>query len=374
MPQLDLLAGYARISEVPVLKVGVPGINEQVIFPNIPNTWRTRAQASLPLYTGGRVGARIEQAGHAHAAARHDVEGGDDALVLETTASYWSFVTAREAERVLREAVRSFEAHLKDANNRLELGLAARNETLAVQVERDRSELRRLEAENSAQLASADLRRLTGLGEAEEIEAVDELSTATAEETEGLATLVAEALAARPELGALRSRLLASEAVERIARSAARPQASLRGSYDLARPNNRILPLVDEWNDTWSVGVDVTLTWDGGRTGAAAAEARSQAEALRHQVEDTERGVRLEVESRRLDLRRSVAAQAVAERNLEAARENERVTRDRYREGVALSVELLDAESALLGAGLDLARAAADARLARARLDRALGR
>jgi outer membrane protein len=64
----------------------------------------------------------------------------------------------------------------------------------------------------------------------------------------------------------------------------------------------------------------------------------------------------------------------VTERNIEAARENVRVSRDRYQEGVTSSSDLLDAETALLRASLDRTGAVAQQRLAVARLERALGR
>ena len=114
--------------------------------------------------------------------------------------------------------------------------------------------------------------------------------------------------------------------------------------------------------------------FDGGRTSAAAAQARAQAEAVRRQLEDLERGIRLEVTSRVLDLGTSRATVEVAERNLEAAEENLRVSRDRYHEGLIASFELLDAETALLHAGLDRTTAATQLRLAQASLVRAVGR
>ena len=61
---------------------------------------------------------------------------------------------------MLREAVTSYEAHITDAQHRVEYGVAARNEVLAVQVERDRAELARLQAENAAAISEADLLRL----------------------------------------------------------------------------------------------------------------------------------------------------------------------------------------------------------------------
>jgi outer membrane protein TolC len=51
---------------------------------------------------------------------------------------------------VLEESLAAYEAHLADARNRQAVGLAARNEVLAVQVEKDRAELARLRAANAA--------------------------------------------------------------------------------------------------------------------------------------------------------------------------------------------------------------------------------
>lgn len=374
LPQLDLSASYTRNSDVPELTIPVPGLGTRTLFPNIPDNYRTRAGLSLPLYTGGRVDGAIDAARGQQAAAGKDVQGGDADLVLEASAAYWSLVTARESARVLAEAVASFEGHLKDARNRQEQGMAARNEVLAVQVERDRAELGRLRAANGAEVASANLLRLVGLPPGSRVEPVEPLAAA-ATPREGVEALTATATASRPELLALRSRVAAAEASVRVVRAASLPQASLSAGYDYARPNARVLPLAPEWKGTWSVLVSVALTaFDGGRTSATVAQAEAQADAARHQVEDLERRVRLEVTARSLDLATAQAAVAVAERNLEAARESLRVSRDRYREGVLASSDLLDAETALLRAGLDQTAVATEFHVARASLDRAVGR
>jgi outer membrane protein TolC len=132
---------------------------------------------------------------------------------------------------------------------------------------------------------------------------------------------------------------------------------------------------MDDWKDSWSVGVSVSVTpFDGGRTQAATAQARALAKAQRHEVLDLERKVRLEVKSRAMDVSTADAALRVAERALLAAREAARVEKDRYQEGVSSSSDLLDAETRLLRAGLDRTNAVAASSLARARLDRAVGR
>ncbi len=374
LPVLDLAASYTRNSNVPELTIALPSTEPRTIFPNIPDNYRTRAGLTLPVYTGGRVQGEIRAADHNRDAAGRDLEAGVKDLVLEASSAYWQLVTARESARVLAEAVAAFEAHLKQTKDRQQLGMAARNEVLLVQVERDRAELSRLAADGAAQVANANLVRLADLPPDSQVEPIEPLA-APAEPRPDLEALVKEALDGRPEAAALRSRAAAAQAAVKVARSATLPQASLSAGYDFARPNARILPPVEEWKGSWSVGVSLSIrAFDGGRTSAAAAQARAQAAAVRHQLEDLERRIRLEVTSRVLDLGTSRATVEVAERNLEAAGESLRVSRDRYHEGLIASFELLDAETALLRAGLDRTTAATQLRLAQASLERAVGR
>jgi outer membrane protein len=373
LPTTEVSASYLRQSHVPELTLNLPGIGAQTVFPDLPNAWRTRAEVVAPLYTGGRIAGSVDAAAAQWRAAQADVGSADAELVLETVTAYWSLADAREAERVLAEALEAYDAHLVDARNRHDVGLAARNEVLAVQVERERGELARLRAANRAAVAEANLGRLTGLA-GTRIEIADPPTTADSKAWDPTEDLVAAALAGRRELSALRSRVEAARALVRVQRAGTRPQASATAAYDLANPNTRVLPLRDEWKGTWSVGLGLSWTpWDGGRTSALAAQAQAQARALEQQLADAEQRVRLDVTSRALELTAARAALLVAERAVEAARENVKVSADRYREGVASSSDLLDAETVLLRAGLERTQAATELQLAVAALERAIG-
>jgi outer membrane protein len=56
------------------------------------------------------------------------------------------------------------------------------------------------------------------------------------------------------------------------------------------------------------------------------------------------------------------------------AEENLRMTRERFKQGVALNRDVLDADAALLQAKVNRTQAAIDLVLAQARLEKALGR
>ncbi len=379
-PQVDLGAGYTRRSEVPELAISAPTgnpvlpVERIVVFPNIQDNWRVRAGLALPIWTGGRISGQIDAAEQGRAAAGEDLRAGRADLVLETKTAYWSLVTARESARVLQESIRAFDAHLADARNRERFGMAARNEVLAVQVERDRVELDRLRAEAAADGAEANLHRLLDLPPVARVEPAEplEASLAPAPDVEAL---VAEAEAGRAERKALAARVAAAEAITGAERGARLPQVALTSGYTYANPNRDIVPATTDWKDTWDVGVGLSWSvFDGGKRSANAARARAQADAVREQLRELDGGIRLEVTQRALELRTAEARLAVAGRSVESAAESHRVAGDRYREGVIPSSELLDAEVAHERAALARTEATAALRLATAGLDRAVGR
>ena len=373
-PTLDLSAGYTRLSDINEFLIPQPPGRAPIGFLSIPNAYRLTARTQLPLYAGGRISGQIDAARATERTAELDLDTRRRELTLQTEEAYWGLAMARESARVLGLGLAVFEAHLTDARNRERFGLAARNEVLAVEVERDRADLRRLRAQNAAALAQANLIHLLQLPANAVIEPTEPLATAPLDGVD-LETLVEQAIEARPEREGLVSRLRAAEANVRIAGSPTRPQAGLTAGFMYANPNRNFVPPDEAWRTSWDVGVELSMrVFDGGRTSASVARARANVEAARERLGDLERTVRLQVTSAYLDVRTARAAIHVAEGAILAARENERVTSERYRAGVIPSSERLDAGIALLEAELERTRALADTHLAHAALDRAAAR
>jgi outer membrane protein len=373
-PTADVAAGYTRRSDINEFLIPQPPGQPPVGFLNLPNNWGLSARANLPIYAGGRISGQIDAAVESERAAGLDLDASRRSVILETEDAYWQLVTARESEGVLREALGAFQAHLKDARNRERFGLAARSEVLAVEVEHERAELRRLRAENAAEVAEANLVRLLQLPPDAVVEPTETLESLPPTH-EDLEALVQQALEARPEREGLLARVRAAEASVRVARSTTRPHLGLTAGYLYANPNRNFVPPDEQWRSSWDVGVEISVrVFDGGRTSASVARAQANVEALRQRLDDLERHIRLQVTSAHLEIRAAHVATRVADRAVAAGEESQRVSADRYREGVIPSSELLDAEIALLDAGLERTQALADARLAAAELDRAVGR
>src|SRR5262249_17183062 len=121
----------------------------------------------------------------------------------------------------------------------------------------------------------------------------------------------------------------------------------------------------------------VNVNWpflDGGRTRAEVAEAAAGRRAAEERLAEFDSVLAVEVRQRSNELDSSRAAIAAADDSVRSAPEAQRVVVDRVRAGVATNTDVVDAQTALLQAELDRTQAVANARLAEARLARAVGR
>jgi OMF family outer membrane factor len=295
-------------------------------------------------------------------------------LRLEVTRAYWALLTARETVRVVRISLDRLGEQRDVARAQQSAGFVPPSDVLRVEAQRSRQRVLLIEAENAAAVVEADLRRLIGLETSIGIEIADRLDVLPQEVPEAEGLLV-EAQDKRPERRAIEARIAGQGARASAADALRRPVLSIAGGYDVARPNPRVLPPRARTDDSWDVSVNASwLLWDGGRARAAQQEASASQRAARERLAEFDSILSLEVLQRRLDLSSALAAVAAAGDEVGSAAEARRVIDERYRAGVATSVELLNAQVALLEAELNRTRTLANVRLAQARLDRVVGR
>lgn len=385
MPTVAVSGGYTRTNHVDVFGIPQPDGALRVVYPDIPDNYRTRIEMQWPIYTGGRTDA-LERAARAEAGATElDLQTTRADLRLEVVRAYWALVTSTESVRVLGEALTRADVHLKDVRSQFDVGLIPPNDVLSVEAQRSREEMLLIEARNQREASLTDLRRLTGVALDASIVPVEKLDTATGVPAEGqpdagtrfsvAEPLVAEALKARPERQAMEQRLDGASDRVRAAAAGRLPTVALVGGVDYANPNTRIFPRADQWNESWDVGVSVSWSfWDSGRTKAEVAEAAAARSAARERLAEFDLVTSADVRQRVLDLDSSRAVVRASADAVRSATEARRVVTERFNVGVATSTDVLDAQVALLQVELDRTRALAGVRLAEARLERALGR
>jgi outer membrane protein TolC len=373
-PSITASAGYTRTNHVLEFSVPSPTGGQRVLYPDVPDNSRTRLDLQWPIYTGGRTGA-LESAARAEAeAAASDSDSARADLRLEVARAFWAVVTARATVAVVEEALERAAVNVADARQRLSAGLVPPNEVASAEAQQARQRMLLVEARNQRDVASAELARLTGLDPAQPIEPVAELQRpAAADQT--FDALAREGRERRPERKALELRVTAADLQKAAAAAGRKPVIALGGGVDYARPNPKIFPRADRWDDSWDAGVNVSWSlWDGGRVAADVAQAAGMASAVRERLREFDSLLSVEVRQRSLEINSGTAAVAAADEAIRAAAEARRVVGERYRAGVIAQSEVLDAELALLQSQLDRTRALASLRLAEARIERAVGR
>ena len=374
-PQVTVQAGYMRTNHVTPFVLPVPGATGPVqpIYPDLPDNYRSRLDLQYPLYNSGRFTALEQAARSESAAANADERTARADLSLEIARAYWTLVTALEQLRVVEQAIVAIQAHLNDARRRLDAGIVAPHEVLAVEAQEARERLMAIQARGNRDVAEADLARLIGAPQAR-IQPASALAP-PAPMTAGLQSLVAEAISRRAEREALSQRLTAAEERVKAAEVTNRPAVSAGGGFDYASPNPRIFPREREWHTSWDIGVNVGWPlFDGGRNRAEVAETSAATRAMRARIDDFDAVLGIEVRRAVTELTSSIAAIETAEQGIRAAAEARRVANERFLAGVATSAEVLDAQVALLQAELDRTQALASGRIAEAGVNRAVGR
>jgi len=370
LPQLALLAGYARTNHVDAF--GIPG--GPLIYPDVPDNYRSRIDLQWPIYTGGRTSALMRAAAAETNAIAQDRDAARADLKLDITRAYWAVITARASVDVITEALARIGAHLSDVRNQLNVGLVPPSEVLSLEAQQARQQMLLIEAQNLADTSAADFRRLAGLTTDAPFELADRID-APAVVSQQISPLVEAARANRAERKALEIRIGALGDRKAAAEAGRLPVIATVGGYDVARPNPKIFPRLAAWKPSWDIGVN--LTWslsDGGRVRGEVAEAAANQRAAEERLKDFDANVDLEVRQRAADLASAEAAIAAAEVGVRSAAEARRVIADRFSAGVATNTDVIDAQGVLLQAELDRTRSLANAHLAAARLDRAVGR
>jgi outer membrane protein TolC len=373
-PIIGFGGGYTRTNHV--VEFAFPGPNglPRVLYPDAPNNYRTRLDLQWPIYNGGRSDA-LERAAQAEASAvAAEVATARADLRLEVARAFWALVTARAAGVVLDRSLARAQANVGDVRQRLRTGLVPPNEVASAEALESRQRMLLIETRNQGDQSAAELARLIGEDVWEPIEPSANLEL-PASAMMSLPSLVADARSARDERRALELRIAAAEQQVSAAQGSRRPSIAIAGGFDYARPNPHIFPRADRWDESWDAGVSATWAlWDGGRARAEAAHARTVVDAARQRLAEFDSVVALDVRQRLLDIDSGRAAVAAADDAVTAASEARRVVAERYRAGVAIQTDVLDADVALLQAELDRTRAIAGVRFAEARLERTLGR
>lgn len=364
------------MAAAPALAQRLNGLGQQVADAFTTNTHDVAAGSILltqPLYMGGKIRAYDRLTRYAERLAEERWRGAQDEVVLEVDQAYWQLASLIQKRR-LATSYRDLLAHLlTDVEKMKANGVATRANELAVSVELNKADMTLMKVDDGVKLSQMLLAQLCGLPLHEELTLAEvQLEEQTASPVVAQVD-VEQAFEQRTELRqlALGQKMLAEKT--RIEQAAFRPTVALVGGVAATYPS-LYNGFEKKLAGNWSVGLVLKMplwTWGENRHKVAAVRAEEAMAQLR-QAEAREK-IELQVHQRALAVNEAVRKLQLAEKNMEKAEENLRMSKVGHAEGVIPTSDLLAAQTAWLAAHSDCIDAQIDIQLTRSIYKSALG-
>jgi|GEM_PF-317601 len=333
--------------------------------PDATTDLRSALVVRQPLYRGGATRAQVARARSGEERANQALAGTRLQTALSATQAFLEVQLAQARVRVTREALEAARGHLRMAENRFEAGSALRSDMLQARTRVSELEERLLARENALALAESALNERLGRSLDAPVNLEGSLQGRQPPATPELRALTDQALAQRPEIAGERARLDGARAQVDAAGAKLLPQLHLQARLEDHR---------DEVSDqSWLVGAQLRWQLFGGGRWASRDAATAEQYAARAQLTDLQRKIRLEVKEAKLNLTTARRRLETVRHAVDSARESLRTNANRYKQGAATIVEVLDAQVARHEARLRRLAALYDLRLNYARLQRAVG-
>jgi|GEM_PF-2176653 len=287
-------------------------------------------------------------------------------LLFAVTQTYYTVLSALESVKVSGHDLENAQAFLDQARKRKSLGAAVELEVLRAEIEQLKAQETLDNAKDSVKLARTALAYLTGIDSDFEIAETDEPKPVEAP----LDEMQNMALDERADLKAARLQLEVAER-SRIATWVEFVPA-FDATYNYA------------WNSATGYSGDNTswrlifgARWslfDGGSRIAEIYERSSQIRQVSNTLNQMKLDIREEVETAGLELKRHKRNLELADKQLVLAEDNHIQVKKRYEQGLATSLDVLDANTTLSQAEMNLVIERLQYQLAVLKLNKAIGR
>lgn len=345
-------------------------------IPLVLDQWLTQASITIPISDYFlRIGKGYTAATKSAEAAQHDIVAARAKSFSDGKIAYYQWLRARGGVGVTEQSLAVARAHLKDAENQFTVGNASKADVLRAQTQVAANELAVERAKSNVQITERSVRVAIHAKDEEKLAPAESLDAVLPPIQGQLRELIDEAHRQRAEVKSIDKNVEAARKLVSVQNAGKYPTLAAFGDVTYANPNPRRFPQTNEWFPTWQVGAQ--LTWspnDFFTADANGSDTEARASSLEAQKSATRDGIELEVTQAYQAILEADTAILTTQRQLESALEGYRVARELFNNGRGTATTLQDAERDLAQTRFEHLNARVDSRVARARLDHALGR
>ncbi len=317
-------------------------------------------------WDGGLREANVRSAKYGITQRNANLERTGQAVIYDVTQSYYEVLRSKRLLEVAETSVKYNESMKKLIETRVELGDAAQVDALPVEAQLASARVSMVSAQNAVQMSAIRLQSEMGLTPRADFD-VKEVDSTPNIELLPLETYLADAIAARPDIVAAQASVGSAKADVRASKISLYPKPTISGEYQtgiagLSGTSTQI---------TGGISFDIfngkrnRASYDAARVNEVIAELRS---------EQTVRDIQAQVQSAYLNLANAKERLEASNIGLQAAQNNYDAQSARYKLGLAITLDLLNAELQVVTAKTNEVQARYDYFIAIAQMEYAMGK
>jgi len=297
-----------------------------------------------PIYSGGRITTQIDRAKIQNDIAKLELKSKRNQIIADIRNICYEVLRYEALVKAANEAIDAAKAHRNDAEARVRAGVSAGIEVIRADARIKEAELDAVSKKNALETARARLAINLNMPTIERIEIRGELPEAGIQRP--FDDPEAEALRRRPDLVSLRASARAEELGIKLERSSYMPQVNAFTSWSYRDDD-----ISNKNDEGWKLGLNASWEiFNWGRMSAKARSAQYRAGSARERSALLERTVKQEVREATLAILSAKESLELTEARMNSSREDLRISRLRFNEGVGIGTEVIDAEVALSNA------------------------
>lgn len=362
-------AKTARTAKLPEVQVGLKGgyLGQPIVFreglshPTRPQSphWLQNYEIdfSQPIYQGGRIRYSIEKADIEQKIAELQTLQNEADIKLALLEQYMQLFSLYKQQTVLARNIEESTKRLENIKSKKRQGLITNNDVLRSELQLTNDRLALQEVDNSLTLMSQQLDILLGLDE-QTLIVPDTTLLRQINPTSDYADYLQKAYRDDWTMRRLRQETQLALNNQRLVKAEFLPQLSLYAGNTLARPITRTM--ADYYNNSWNIGLTLSYPLSSlYKNRHKLEEARLNIDASQQQEELRKQLLRMEIRTALIRHQEAQDRVKALELSVRQARENYRIMRNRYFGQLSILTDLLDANSVLLDAELQLTTARA---------------
>ncbi len=362
-------AKTARTAKLPEVQVGLKGgyLGQLIVFreglshPTRPQSphWLQNYEIDLsqPIYQGGRIRYSIEKADIEQKIAELQTLQNEADIKLALLEQYMQLFSLYKQQTVLARNIEESTKRLENIKSKKRQGLITNNDVLRSELQLTNDRLALQEVDNSLTLMSQQLDILLGLDE-QTLIVPDTTLLRQINPTSDYADYLQKAYRDDWTMRRLRQETQLALNNQRLVKAEFLPQLSLYAGNTLARPITRTM--ADYYNNSWNIGLTLSYPLSSlYKNRHKLEEARLNIDASQQQEELRKQSLRMEIRTALIRHQEAQDRVKALELSVRQARENYRIMRNRYFGQLSILTDLLDANSVLLDAELQLTTARA---------------